>query len=191
MQTNKLSDSSLAIIKDTNAFKKFTGNYISDEGLNFSFKLKNNKMYVGAGPQDFLLSKTPNDTFSVIAFPQVKFLFNKTNGSLNLFENENTIKLNKYKADTSITVQQLQSYTGTYYCPELDCKYNIIVKDKKLVLTNNKYNDAKVNILGSDHITTDHWWMGHLLVTRDANKKITGFKVNDGRVLGLKFNKIN
>lgn len=190
-QANKPSDSSLAIIKDTNAYKKFTGSYISDEGLNFSFKLKDNKMYVGAGPQDFLLSKTPNDTFSVIAFPQVKFLFDKTNGSLNLFENENTVKLNKYKVDTNITVQQLQAYAGTYYCPELDCKYNIIVKNKKLVLTNNKYTDATVNILGSDHITTDHWWMGHLLVTRDANKKITGFKVNDGRVLGLKFNKIN
>ena len=72
----------------------------------------------------------------------------------------------------------LKTYTGTYYCPELDCKYGIILKDHHLILTNDKYNDAKVTLIGTDHLTNDYWWMNHLMILRDDKNNITGFEVN-------------
>lgn len=189
-EEGKQADSSLALIKDTNNYKRFTGSYISDEGMNFSFKLKESKMYLGIGSQNFLLAKMQKDTFSVIAFPHVKFLFNNPGTSVDLIDNEEKFEMKKYTLDTNVSVQQLQPYTGTYYCPELDCTYYIILKDKKLYLTNNKYTDAKINVLGDEHLTTDNWWMSHLLVKHDTSKKITGFEVHGGRVLHLKFQKI-
>jgi hypothetical protein len=183
-------DSSLAILKDSNQYKDFAGNYISDEGINFKFKLKDGKMYLSPGSRDLLMVKTVNDTFVVIVAPNVKFQFAKDAQTVNFLVDGETRIMKKYELDTNLTIQQMRPYVGTYYCPELDCKYNIVVKDKKLFLTNNKYNDSPINILGERHMTTGNWWMGHLLVIRDSNKKITGFEVHDGRVLHLKFNKI-
>ena len=42
---------------------------------------------------------------------------------------------------------------------------------------------------GPDHLLSNWWWMSKLHVLRDGGK-VTGFEVNDGRVLHLKFNKI-
>ena len=58
---------------------------------------------------------------------------------LRLFPRDEKHLLAKYIADTSQPDQLLQTYTGNYYCPELDCKYGIALKDHHLILTNNKY----------------------------------------------------
>jgi hypothetical protein len=84
----------------------------------------------------------------------------------------------------------LKAYVGTYYCPELDCKYGIALKGKQLVLTNAKYNDANLTLIGNDHLTNDNWWMNHLMVTRDGKGKVIGFEVNSGRIEHLAFRKI-
>lgn len=98
--------------------------------------------------------------------------------------------LKKYKKDTMQTDNKLKSYTGTYYCPELDCKYGIVLKDHHLLLTNAKYNDVKLVWVTDDHLTNDNWWMNHLEMLRDAKNRITGFEVNSGRIMHLKFYKI-
>ncbi|MBP6794480.1 MAG: hypothetical protein KA143_05480, partial [Saprospiraceae bacterium] len=65
------------------------------------------------------------------------------------------------------------------------------LKEKQLFLTHFKYNDTKITLVGKDHLLNDHWWINHLMITRDAKKNITGFEVNSGRIMHLKFNKIN
>ena len=57
-------------------------------------------------------------------------------------------------------------------------------------MTSNKYNNSKLKLVGKDHLFTDYWWMRHLKTISDSNKKITGFEVNDGRIMHLRFNKI-
>jgi hypothetical protein len=92
--------------------------------------------------------------------------------------------------DTSLTDEVLKKYTGVYFCPELDCKYGIILKDHNLILTNAKYNDTKLTLVGTEHLTNDYWWMNNLLMLWDDKKNITGFEVNSGRIMHLRFNKI-
>ncbi len=95
----------------------------------------------------------------------------------------------KYTTD-GIQDKQRQEYTGDYYCPELGCTYAIVVKDRVLVLTNNKYDDSKLKLVGTDDLFAGYWWMRHLKIIRDGKKKIIGFEVNDGRIMHLRFNKI-
>jgi hypothetical protein len=58
------------------------------------------------------------------------------------------------------------------------------------MLTHDKYNDTKLTLINSDHLTDDYWWINHLMMIRDANNNITGFEVNSGRIMHLRFNKI-
>jgi hypothetical protein len=96
----------------------------------------------------------------------------------------------KYASANNLSGIQLQAYTGTYYCPELDCKYGIVLKGRDLILTNGKYEDTKLKLTTKDHIFSDYWWMGHLKVLRNVKKEITGFEVSNGRIMYLRFNKI-
>lgn len=186
-------DSSKAIVADTARIKKLTGDYISDEGALFSFALRNNKLYWQRYGNSDVLYPAANDSFVMIKSPDVKFVFTTAPDKrmiVNQSWNGGKRLLEQYAADTSFTDAELQAYAGVYHCPELDCKYSIEVKDHALVLTNNKYNDSKLKLVGKDHLFSDHWWMRHLRTIRDKRKKIIGFEVNDGRVMYLRFNKV-
>ena len=97
--------------------------------------------------------------------------------------------LKKYTMDTSQTDEMLKLYTGTYYSPELDCKYNMVLKNHHLFLTSVKYN-SKLTFLNNDHLRDDYWWMGHLHILRDDKNNISGFEVNSEGIMHLRFNKI-
>jgi hypothetical protein len=43
---------------------------------------------------------------------------------------------------------------------------------------------------GDDHLDTGYWWMSHLYVLRNNKNDISGFEVNAGRVIHLKFIKV-
>jgi len=187
-------DSSMAVLKDTTTMKKFTGSYISDDGLQINFRLSNKKLYADAFGRTFLLTKGEKDSFSLFIDPGVKFLFSgHAPGDTTVFvafSSDEKHLLTKYLADTSQPDQLLRAYTGNFYCPELDCKYGIALKDHHLVLTNNKYSDTRLTLVGSDHLLSDFWWMNHLLIIRNSEKEITGLEVNSGRIMHLRFNKI-
>ncbi|MBX2924480.1 MAG: beta-lactamase family protein [Chitinophagaceae bacterium] len=191
--TNTLLDSSKAIIADTAKVKKWTGDFVSDEGVLFSFALKNNKLYWQRYGNSDLLYPITNDSFAVAGSPEVQFAFktaaDKRISVLQTWPGNKRV-LDIYTADTSFTDQQLQAYAGVYHCPELDVKYSIEVKNRALVLTHNKYSDSKLKLTGREHLFTDHWWMRHLKMITDKKKKIIGFEVNDGRVMYLRFNKL-
>jgi CubicO group peptidase (beta-lactamase class C family) len=185
-------DSSKAILKDEPRIANFAGNFISEDGAQFNFILSNHKLYWERYGRSDLLYTGPKDSFFVAKAPEVKFVFNTTKDKsvqVNQYWPDNSRLLAKYNTD-SIQAKQQQQYTGVYYCPELDCKYTIILKDRALVMTNNKYDDSKLKLVGADHLFTDYWWMGHLKILRDGQHKITGFEVNDGRIRHLRFNKI-
>ena len=109
---------------------------------------------------------------------------------VDIFSPDQVYHLEKHINDTLQTDEVLKKYTGVYYCPEPDCQYGIVLKHHQLMLTNTKYNDTKLTLVNSEHLKSDYWWINHLVVTRDSKKNITGFEVNSGRIMHLKFNKI-
>jgi CubicO group peptidase (beta-lactamase class C family) len=185
-------DSAAAVLKDKAKWQKYVGDYIGDDGVPFRFDIKNDLLYYKVYDETNFLLKGKNDTFSIPEAPAVKFIFStKPKDTIaDIITPDQEFHLRKYKKDTAQTDAKLKAYTGTYYCPELDCKYGIVLKDHHLLLTNAKYNDVKLALITDDHLTNDNWWMNHLMLLRDAKNKITGFEANSGRIMHLKFNKI-
>jgi CubicO group peptidase (beta-lactamase class C family) len=185
-------DSAAAVLKDTLSIKKFTGNYIGEEGLPFSFDIRNSQLHYHIFNENNFLLKELKDTFSIPQAPEIKFIFGikGKDTTVDLITPDQLFHLKKYIKDTSQTNEFLKKYTGVYYCPELNCKYGIDLKDHHLILTNSKYNDAKLTLIGKDHLMNDNWWINHLMMKRDSKNNIIGFEVNSGRIMHLKFNKI-
>ena len=185
-------DSTAAVLKDTVYMQKFTGSYIDESGLPFSFDIKSSRLYYHIYGQNNFLIKELKDTFSDAQSPEIKFVFSVKGKDtiVDIFRPDQSYHLKKYVKDTSQPDEVLKTYTGVYYCPELDCKYGIILKDHQLMLTNDKYNDTKLILVNNDHLTDDYWWINHLMMIRSSDNKITGFEVNSGRIMHLRFNKI-
>lgn len=185
-------DSSGIILNNTTALDKFMGDYISDEGMQIRFRLNDSKLYADAYGQSELLKKE-KDTFSVFSNPNIKFSFGAGPGGDTtvsaIFTPGSNEVLKKYNS-AALPVETLKTYTGTYYCPELECRYGIELRNNSLVLTSNKYEDAPIYMAGPDRMMLNRWWMGHLQVIRNKQQQITGFEVNNGRVLHLRFDKL-
>jgi CubicO group peptidase (beta-lactamase class C family) len=192
-EASKKIDSSKSILKDTASMKIFTGNYIGEDGFQVGFRLNNKKLFTDLFDEPMILCKGDKDTFSLLVNPQIKFVFNNpaAGDTLVLIDMAGEKRLlKKYQTKATLSDEVLKTYTGTYYCPELECRYGIVLKDHQLVLTNNKYSDMPLTLIGRDHLLGQHWWMNHLLVLRNSKKQVTGFEVNCNRVLHLRFNKI-
>ena len=188
-------DSSLAILPNTDSLRNYTGDYIADDGTHFAFVVKDRKLY-GITPNGkyHLLIKAGNDVYYLFTDTALYFRFSGA-GSKRIITDEywpvgNHLHFEKY--DTAVkTDQQLITYTGTYYCPELDCNYRIGLKDHHLFLSNAKYNDSPLALYGDDNLVDNFWWMSHLHIIRNTEYQITGFELNGNRVMHLKFVKIN
>lgn len=186
-------DSSLATLKNEKRIKNYAGNYISEDGTQFSFEIRNQKLYwVRYGRTDLLIP-AENDSFFVAQNPVIKFLFGvsgKADTALKQYtSNEETVAV-KNSSVKQQTLKQLQVYTGMYYCPELGCVYSIALNEKYLILTQSKIQDSKITFIGKDDLLTDFWWMRHLKMVRNNKNVIVGFNVDVEGVMHLRFNKI-
>jgi len=191
-EKKKERDSAMAILKDTASLKKFVGYYIGEDGLPFSFDINKGKLYYHIYDESNFLIQDTKDSFSIPQAPDIKFVFTiKAKDTIvNVITPSDFYHLTKYKNDTSQTDEVLKKYTGIYHCPELDCKYGIVLKEHHLMLTNVKYSDTKLTLINSNHAVSDFWWMNHLMFLRNSKNIITGFEVNSGRIMHLRFNKI-
>jgi len=189
-ETEKI-DSAKAIVKDSAAIKKFLGNYISYNGNTASVELKDGKLMYKSNNSYKLLFKESEDRYSIPSQPgnECRFSISGKDTVVNFVTPQETFRLVKYR-ENKITDELLTKYTGLYYCPELECYYNIFLKNHELYLGNIKYDDSKLTLTGNDHLDVNFWWMGHLVMLRDKKGQITGFEVNSGRVEHLKFNKV-
>lgn len=185
-------DSITAILKDVSSLRKFTGFYISEDGLPLNIDIKKSKLYYHIYDNSNFLIQDSIDNFSIPDEPQIRFAFSiKAKDTIvDLVTPNEVYHFFKYIKNNSETEEKLQAYTGTYYCPELDCNYSIVLKNHQLLLSNAKYNDTKVSLVNNDHLLTNYWWMNHLKTLRDNKKNIIGFEINSGGVMHLRFNKI-
>jgi CubicO group peptidase (beta-lactamase class C family) len=82
----------------------------------------------------------------------------------------------------------LAEYTGTYYSPELDTSYIIVVEDGRLKAKHFRQGDQWLSASGKDEFLGDEWWFNSIRFTRDDQGRIAGFTVTDmPRVRNVKF----
>jgi len=165
---------------------------MDEGGLQISFDLKDSKLYFHYKDESGVLVKESKDNFAMLDYLPMKFAFSiivrdtiVDNTFPNEFESHILYHFKKYIQETLPDDQVLQTYTGDYYCPELDCKYGIVLKDHQLMLTNSKYSDTKLVWITRDHLTTGYWWIDHLQILRDNKNQVIGFEVNSSEMIHL------
>lgn len=184
------TDSAVADINPASV-ASWLGFYTSDDGARFQFVVDSRRMYWLNPTGRYLLVRDGKDMARLFIDSTVRFIFSEA-GNKEIVSDEywpgNHRHLWKY--DTAARPDPvLMTYTGTYYCPELDCNYRIVLKAHHLFLTNAKYDDTPLTLFGDDQLKDDLWWMSSLRMIRDSTNTIKGFEVNAGRVEHLRFNK--
>ena len=119
-----------------------------------------------------LLGNNQAGDLVLVDHPEVKFTFGVQlkDTTLVFTAPGGTFRFLKFTKNACSRISVLKLYTGTYYCPELDCNYGIVLKGGYLFLTNHKYRDAKITVISPDHLLTDFGWMKQLLIKRDTEK---------------------
>lgn len=136
----------------------------------------------------------PESDTSFTAFEgRVRIAFNRDkNGNVNSFKakDPNGARIFERYTKPTFSDADLKLYAGTYVSDELDVTYRIIVRDGSLVMQHRRYADSKMKPVTTEHFITGNWWMWNIDFKKDAKGNVTGFAVNSGRILGLKFRKV-
>lgn len=88
-------------------------------------------------------------------------------------------------ADTT----KLAEFEGTYYSEEIDSTYRLALKDGKLNVTRKKFAPTTLTPAFRDAFSTPGI-LGTFRFTRDAQNRVTGFRLSAGRIRNFRFIKL-
>lgn len=84
----------------------------------------------------------------------------------------------------------LSEIAGSYYSPELDVSYELVVEDERLKLRRRKYGTQTCRRLAEDKFRVSSGLSMEIQLERDEDsKEVSGFRVNTSRVKNLQFEK--
>ncbi|HEX5171466.1 MAG TPA: serine hydrolase domain-containing protein [Cyclobacteriaceae bacterium] len=175
---------------DPSSFALYGGSFHSDEQA--VHVVDSGGLYLEYGKQPFLLTPLSDSSFSVFG-GYATLTFNRQGNQLastfRFKSKDEEVLFTRYKKP-NLTEEDRAKYVGTYESEELEAPYHIVNENGNLILRHRKYSDAVMTAITRDQFSTPHWWMGNIIFMRDTNGSITGFEVNDGRVLHLRFMKV-
>ena len=89
-----------------------------------------------------------------------------------------------------VTPELIRSYTGRYYSPELDTHYSIMAMgDSALAGNHSRHGDFEISILRENELEGSLGNFSRISVVRGKKNTIKGFRVSNGRVRNLWFEK--
>ena len=83
----------------------------------------------------------------------------------------------------------LRELTGTYFSPELGTAYTIVLRDDQLIVQHPRLSDIHLTVLATNRLSGDVGFFNNVELTRGPSAKIAGFKVSNGRVRNVWFEK--
>ncbi len=85
---------------------------------------------------------------------------------------------------------ELSDFSGAFFSEELSTTYHFEVVEGKLMAKHSRLSDFDLSPVQEDVFAGNAWFFGKIEFVRDANAAITGFKVSNGRVKNLRFEKV-
>ena len=85
---------------------------------------------------------------------------------------------------------ELQAYTGAYYSPELETRYEVLLQNNGLVARHRRHGDIALRPVSADNFRAAPFYFSEIRFERDAAGKVTGMRVSAGRVRNLRFEKL-
>lgn len=148
---------------------------------------------VRAGNAIAFLPVDENQFFSQAPPHRFSLQFSEKNGSLHLElagarpVSEKFIRIPEYKHSK----EELASYSGQYYSPELDVTYSLVLKEGKLYLKHQNpfMNSPKMGMESVDQVwfTLDWWNIGFEI----KEGMVSAFTISAGRVKNIRFERTN
>ena len=127
-------------------------------------------------------------TLSFYSPAKYDFHVTKAGGYFDLIspEFDEPLHMVKQNRDTTSPDAVLEQYVGNYYCPELDCNHQILLKNHRLYFANNNRPDAAIRLYGKDYMQSDGD-IDNIIIQRNKNGSVTGFELSDGSLEHLQF----
>jgi hypothetical protein len=83
----------------------------------------------------------------------------------------------------------LEQYVGVFYSPELETMYTLVVEEDQLVARHIRHEPATLRPEAADRFRGTQFYLGQVRFERDAEGEIIAFRVSNGRVRNLLFEK--
>ena len=185
-------DEKIAVLRDTVTVLKFCDTYLSNDGTEINFVLRNKKLFWETEGSSNLLLKVSGNTFIDSKDSSVKFIFSEIDAKKYRVTQQLSYTerlLTKYPIESKPTEKELKSYEGSYYSSELDCSFRITLKGGQLLLTSIRHEDLVLRYLAKDELF-HKGGLGHLQIIRNNQNEIVGFDMDNGSIVNMRFNKM-
>jgi CubicO group peptidase (beta-lactamase class C family) len=182
----------VAVKVNPEIFNAFTGRYLADSWSVITITKEGDKLFGQPEGQ----SKA-----EMIPLAESKFAVKDVGGEVT-FERDESGKITRFKLErtgqsqtanrietTAATQAQLAEFSGDYYSTELGTTYTVIVKEGQLIAQHRRHDDIKLTQLEGDRFRGSQWFFQRVQFTRDADKRVVGFRLTGGRVRNLRFDK--
>ncbi len=179
----------------SDTLEKFTQNQLAgiyeiQPGVVLEITVKNGSLHVLQrwDNSSYQIVPTIGNTYETLSDPSIQFEFsaleNDLTQTLTVFQNGNETTGTR-KAESALSILNLEDYTGEFYSDELDVSYLFVVEDAKLKVKVADYEAQELTPKETDTFVYD----GKLVRFNRENGAIKGFELDAGRVTNLKFDK--
>lgn len=124
--------------------------------------------------------------------------FNKDVDLFITFHRKNTGKVSRYTSQlqgataSGLRIQlyrpspeELSTYAGRYYSPELETAYTLMVEDGKLIAKHRRHSDFEIRPIEKNRFHGDAWFFREVRFERDSTGRITSLRVSNGRTRNI------
>ena len=151
--------------------------YLKNDTLRYSRSESNENALVPVGKSEFAMLGVPNDL--KIRFEEMENVMTMSVAA----ENESPSSFYRYEA-TEPTPDELKSYVGTFYSPELQTSYKIAMEGEELAAHHPRHGKLPMERVKKD-VLEGEWPLDVVEYQRDDSGNIAGIRVSNGRVRNL------
>jgi CubicO group peptidase (beta-lactamase class C family) len=151
--------------------------YLKDDTLRYSRSENNENALVPLSKNEFMM---------LGASSALKIHFKEEKGTMRMSvaaENESPSSFYRYEA-TEPTSDELNSYSGTFYSPELETSYRITLDGEELAAHHPRHGKLPMKRIKKD-VLEGEWPLGVVEYERDDGGNVAGIRVSNGRVRNL------
>lgn len=190
----KVESNSKAVTIDENVLSTYVGDFELQPGFIISISLNKGQLSaLATGQSEVLLTQISTTEFKVEGVKaKIEFIPNagKNIERIKLHQGGQIMEAPRVDAFDKTSVN-LSDFSGEYYSEELSTTYSFTIVNDSLVAKHSRLSDFNLNPIKDDTFNGEAWFFGQVVFIRDKNNMITGYKVSNGRVRNLYFEKVN
>ena len=165
---------------------KFIGSYYV-RGVVVDIFEKNGELFFTAeGVVSQMMVKPASDTSFFVPIAPITIFFPTDNPDIVILRNDQVMEGEKMVGDAS----HFTSLEGTYYSEELETRYEILLRDDRLVGYHQRHGEFELYPLEEDRLKSSAFYFADVKVVYRDENDVEGIKVSNGRVRNVWFEKI-